>query len=317
MPKIAILLATHNRSHFLGETLDSIFGQTYINWECIIVDDHSEDYTPQLVSFYLEKDSRFSYYKKTVNYKKGLSGTRNQGLDLIENKDFKYIQFFDDDDIMHPQMLELKLLPFLKDPSLDLTICCYRKFDKIEMVEFDLELANDQSCKINATNLLKSFFLNKINLNSPGPLWKTEILNNHRFNENLFYAEEKEYYLRIFLKENLKYKPVEAILFWYRKHSEAITSSFYKEQRVKSDSMCLYSDIILNETLKHKDPPFFILKNYVALAVHSDREDYLKKIKDYFCSSLRWLRLKPYLLLFFYIFKFYEKKKNINSRSNR
>ena len=133
-PRITILLATYNRAHLIGETLDSIIAQTYSNWECIIVDDHSQDGTESVITHYLDADSRFLYYKKTSNYKAGLSGTRNYGLDLALERDAEFIQFFDDDDIMHPQKLELKIRPLINNPSLDLSICCYRKFHSTETI---------------------------------------------------------------------------------------------------------------------------------------------------------------------------------------
>ena len=232
--KVFILLSTYNRAHLIGHTLDSIVAQTYTNWKCLIVDDHSKDETEKVIAEYLEKDARFEYYKKTDKYKRGLSGTRNYGLDLVAERNAEFIQFFDDDDIMHPQKLELQINPLLKNKSFDLSICGYRKFHDIETVEFDLGKANDHSCNIRTRNLLKAFYLNQINLNSPGPLWKAEILTDYRFNEELYYAEERDFYLRIFLNEDLKYYPVEEILFWYRKHDKAITSNLYDDLEIKA-----------------------------------------------------------------------------------
>ena len=275
-PKIAILVATHNRSGLLGETLDSILNQTFKNWNCIIVDDYSQDYTEELVSFYLEKERRFSYFRKTGKYRRGLSGTRNYGMDLAKERNFDFIQFFDDDDIMHPRMLELKIRPFLQDSSLDLTICCYKKFHSGDDIKFDLVQTDDRYCNIRTKNLLRDFFVNRINLNSPGPLWKSEIIKKYRFQEDLQYGEERELYLRIFLKEDLKHKAVEYVLFWYRKHIDAITKDFFKDGKVKELSLQKSDDLFLNELFRQKKIPFFILKSLVNRAVKR-RDKYLQK----------------------------------------
>ena len=42
---VTIIIPTYNRYLLLGEALDSIINQTYTNWECIVVDDGSKDYT--------------------------------------------------------------------------------------------------------------------------------------------------------------------------------------------------------------------------------------------------------------------------------
>lgn len=236
-PLITIIIATYNRAHFIVDTLNSISNQTYLNWECIIIDEGSIDNTEQVVKNKCEIDSRFSYYKKDLSkYKKGLSGTRNCGLDVAERRKAKYVQLFDDDDIMHPKKIELQILPLLHDPDLDMTLCCYRKFHTVDTIEFDLNLADDNSCFIETNNLFDDFFYQKINLNSLGPIWKFETIKRFRFDEKLFWGEEREFYLRIFLTKKIKYQPVNYVLFWYRKHDLSITSNLYNNKKIKKES---------------------------------------------------------------------------------
>ena len=112
-PLVTIVLTTFNRAYLIEETLDSIIKQTYTNWKCIIIDDQSEDQTKKVVTQYIAKDSRFQFFEKGSDYVKGLSASRNMGMDLIEATDL--IQFFDDDDIMHPQKLEIQVNKFIKN----------------------------------------------------------------------------------------------------------------------------------------------------------------------------------------------------------
>ena len=297
--KVAILLATYNRSHFLSETLDSILNQTHRNWDCLIVDDHSEDYTEELVSFYLEKDRRFSYFKKTEKYKRGLSGTRNYGLDLAEQSGAEFIQFFDDDDIMHPRKLELQLEPFLLNSRTDMTLCQYRKFFHKSTIELDLDKADDGLCNIQTENLLKSFYLNELNLNSSGPVWKAKALGNRRFLEDLFFAEEKEYYLRVFYEENINYVPVRCVLFWYRKHDQAITSNLYNNPIIKLSSVKVFEKKFLNTVLQKKKAPYFLLKSYTVRSLKNGNLSDLTKISRYIKENYNPLELKVYMLLLY------------------
>jgi len=299
-PKVHILLATYNRSHLLPETLDSILNQTYTHWKCIIVDDNSEDNTSDVIREYQKRDSRFSYFLKREEYKKGLSGTRNYSLDIALEKGANFIQFFDDDDIMHPRKLELQINPLLQDETLDLSICCYRKFTDKNIIEFDLDRANDNSCNIKTNNLTKAFFTNQINLNSLGPLWRARKLKSYRFNEDLNYAEEGEFYSRIFLNEELKHYPVNEILFWYRKHPEALTSTFYKDSSVVSEALKLNKKLIFREVLRQPSAPFYLLKNYVRIGEKRNELSYLKGVKNYLLKKNRLFSIRN-LVLFLYL----------------
>ena len=300
-PKIFILLATYNRAHLISETLDSIKNQTYTNWECIIVDDYSQDETASVVKQYLEKDIRFSYYYKNAKYKKGLSGSRNYGIDIVFERNGEFIQFFDDDDIMHPQKLELQIDPLIKNNELDLTICCYRKFHSKNTIEFDLKKAYDGSCRIQTTDLLKSFFVNEIDINSPGPLWRSQILHKYRFNEELHYAEERDFYLRIFLNENINFQPIEKVLFWYRKHPEAITTYLYQDRKKTNLSYNLFYQSFLEEILKKKRAPYYIIGFYSITSVKQGNKVNIKKIIQYLVQENRLMNIS-YLEILIYLF---------------
>ncbi len=98
-------MATYNRAHLITETLRSIQAQTYTNFECSIIDDGGTDNTAEIIAPFLE-DTRFTFQKRPSTYGKGLPGCRNYGLDLAKGE---FVIFFDDDDIIHPQNLEIGL----------------------------------------------------------------------------------------------------------------------------------------------------------------------------------------------------------------
>jgi glycosyltransferase involved in cell wall biosynthesis len=51
-PKVSILIPLYNSEKYISETLDSVLAQTYTNWECIVVDDHSTDNFVKIVEEY-------------------------------------------------------------------------------------------------------------------------------------------------------------------------------------------------------------------------------------------------------------------------
>lgn len=266
-PIVTILLATFNREGLISETLDSILAQTYFNWECIIVDDYSTDSTKEIIDEYIKRDTRFSYYLKSTNYKQGLSGSRNYSLDIAKSRNAKFIQFFDDDDIMHPRKLELQIKPLIQDDSLGFTICKYRHYYGDENLQFELV---DEDCNIVSDNLFEDFFLGKMGINSLGQIWKADLILKYRFDENLLYAEERDLYLKIFLLEKPKYKNIDYVLFYYRKHLISNTKNRYDTKIIKIASFkqelnlfefvkenSLWNYFLLNEMSK-----IFIYKNY-------------------------------------------------------
>ena len=75
---ISIVIPTYNRAKVIPAALNSIVVQSYQEWECIVVDDFSEDDTESVVNSYVAKDNRFSYCKNERT--KGAPGARNTGL---------------------------------------------------------------------------------------------------------------------------------------------------------------------------------------------------------------------------------------------
>lgn len=97
----SIVIPTYNREALLPRALDGIIAQTYPNWECIVVDDHSNDNTMSLLKSYCESDSRIKVV--TNNHRKGAPGARNTGLDYAK---YDWVLFFDSDNYMHSNLLE-------------------------------------------------------------------------------------------------------------------------------------------------------------------------------------------------------------------
>jgi GalNAc5-diNAcBac-PP-undecaprenol beta-1,3-glucosyltransferase len=240
-PKITIILATYNRAHLIAETLLSIQNQTYENFECLITDDNSTDNTKEVVEAFCEMDCRFQYYLKPGNYPQGLSATRNFGLDLTKSKFAKYIQFFDDDDIMHPEKLQKQMQVFVKDPDAEIVNCKFQGFRGSLNIESHIYTG---TMNIESDNLATDFLLGEIRINSLGPIFRAELLKDIRFDTDFKYtAEEREFYLRLFFLKKPVYKAVNEFLFFYRHHAVSITSS--SKNRMEK----LGTHIYLNEKL--------------------------------------------------------------------
>ena len=71
---VSIIIATYNRAELLSETIISVIEQSYINWECIIVDDGSTNNTNEIVANFIQKDKRIRYFNRPKNIPKGPNG---------------------------------------------------------------------------------------------------------------------------------------------------------------------------------------------------------------------------------------------------
>lgn len=95
-PEVSIIIPTYNRADLIGSSLESLLLQTFGNWECIVIDDGSYDYTEELMSFYLQKDSRIQFRKREI-LPKGAAHCRNIGLSFALGK---FVIFLDSDDLL-------------------------------------------------------------------------------------------------------------------------------------------------------------------------------------------------------------------------
>ena len=55
-PIVSIIVPSYNQGQFLQDALDSVLAQTYANWECIVVNDGSEDNTKEVALSYCHHD---------------------------------------------------------------------------------------------------------------------------------------------------------------------------------------------------------------------------------------------------------------------
>lgn len=115
---ISIIIPVYKAEKYLHRCLDSIIGQTYTDWECILVDDGSPDGCPEICDNYLQRDSRFRVIHKK---NEGVSIARQTGLD---NAIGEYVIHVDPDDWIEPEMLN-DLYEKITLDNADVLICDY------------------------------------------------------------------------------------------------------------------------------------------------------------------------------------------------
>lgn len=98
-PTISIVMPTHNRSGLLRSATASVLAQSYAEWQLIIIDDGSEDDTPQVITELAASDDRITSVRTSGV---GPAGARNAGLGAVAGS---IVTFLDDDNLMMPHWL--------------------------------------------------------------------------------------------------------------------------------------------------------------------------------------------------------------------
>lgn len=106
-PRVSIIIPTYNRIHMLERSIESVFAQSYTDWELIIIDDASTDETQERMSRLAERERAVKYMRIPKIEGKGISEYLNIGLRKARGE---YIARIDDDDYWcHKDKLKMQV----------------------------------------------------------------------------------------------------------------------------------------------------------------------------------------------------------------
>jgi glycosyltransferase involved in cell wall biosynthesis len=287
-PLVSVVIPCFNYGHYLSEALDSLISQTYLNWECIVVDDGSIDNTKEVAAFYCSKDARITYIYQNNS---GVSVARNSG---IKHSKGEYILPLDADDIIAPEYLSkaVSILNIRAD---------------IKLVYCDAELFGDKNGPwhlpdFSFENLLKG------NMIFCSALFrKSDFVQTNGYNSAMRYRWEDWDFWISFLKDGGKVHKIPEVLFFYRikensrerninVDTKRITETYaalyknhydlYKKYNLLvSVSVILFNNNIqelprLIKSVLNQSLPFFEL-----LLVNKYHENESKKIADWYAQQ--------------------------------
>jgi glycosyltransferase involved in cell wall biosynthesis len=209
---VSIIIPTYNRTHLIVETLNSVLAQTYSNWECIIVDDHSTDNTQIVIKEFQESDSRFQFFVRPNSKNKGANSCRNYG---IEKSKGNYIVFLDSDDLLASNCLENRISHFMENTCYDMLVFSMGHFEVSDNCYID-EARSVVNLTIKET-IIEFVFGKKLPWNITRTIYKKEFLVNRIWlNEKMHNFQDDEFHIRIlgFLKP--RYRSIDKTDCYYR-----------------------------------------------------------------------------------------------------
>jgi|TARA_B100001971_G_C18247162_1_gene575195 glycosyltransferase involved in cell wall biosynthesis len=195
-----------NVGKYVEHSIKSVQGQTYNNWELIVVNDGSDDDTGDIIKKF--KDKRIIYYEQIH---KGASSARNLALSKIKGE---YFCFLDADDLMPNRSIQSRYEVFKKNSNINFVdgtvIYMNSKMNRIMKIykpKFKGEPYNE---------------LVKINSNCYfGNTWmiKRESDTDYIFNEELTHCEDLYFYINISKMREYSYTKDEVLHYRVRKDS--------------------------------------------------------------------------------------------------
>lgn len=99
-PPVSVVMSVFNGQSFLSEAVESVLGQTFPDFEFVIIDDGSTDRTAKILSDYAKRDSRVRIFPQQ---NKGRAESLNRGIELASGH---YVARMDADDVAMPNRLQ-------------------------------------------------------------------------------------------------------------------------------------------------------------------------------------------------------------------
>ena len=202
-PEVSVVIVCYNQAAYLPDAIQSVVGQTYRNFDVVLVDDGSTDNTAEIARGFREV-----HYMCQPN--RGLAAARNMGLKATSGR---YVVFLDADDRLLPNALESGLACFRGDSS------CGFVFGKFRNLFVDGSTLPPES---NCAQLSKDYYWHFLQRNLVGMnatvMYSREVLESvGGFNEQLRACEDYELYLRIARHWKVDQHP--AVVAEYRQHA--------------------------------------------------------------------------------------------------
>ena len=186
MTELSIIIPVYNAEKYLPACLDSVLGQSFGDFEVILVDDGSKDGSLVLINEWAQKDGRVKVFHKENG---GVSSARNYGLSKASGE---YICFVDSDDELPEGALE-KLMARTA-PGIDFVMGGYEMFDESGALTYSIEERVEST--LSREDAVKQMYKPDYYIYWGficSKLYKRSIIekNNLRFDEDIFFTEDR------------------------------------------------------------------------------------------------------------------------------
>ena len=261
MIRVSVIVPVYNAERYLERCVDSIFAQSFTDYELILVDDGSTDGSGKMCDDYARSNPQVRVFHQ-VN--QGVSAARQKGLDAASGE---YVIFADPDDWVEPTMLE-ELLEVAVSEHTDVVICDFLINNELE------ENYNCQSpVSLNVNSLFRQMLLGKLHGSTCNKLYRSSklIANKVSFPNGVNYCEDLWFNCEIMVKCNPRVAYLNKALY----HYDTFTNESSLSRKVKRKTLEDYKKFIsyainLLDEERDADVIYYLKYSYKRHAFRSD-----------------------------------------------
>ncbi len=190
MSLVSVIIPVYNRLEFIKEAIESVYAQTYKNFEIIVVNDGSSENVEEVLSQY--KDSvKYLFQKQS-----GVGAARNNG---IKHSRGELLAFLDDDDLFEPNKLEEQVKILENNPHLGFVFSDYYSFETKNASRKRLISTRLRNSK--RDDMAQNYFIHHDLPVSSFLVRRRSIEDIGLFNSKLKVIEDVDLWLRLFLHD--------------------------------------------------------------------------------------------------------------------
>ncbi len=215
MPAVSILLPARDEERYLPAALDSIFRQTFTDWELVAVDDGSRDTTPAILAAAVRSDPRVRLLRPSS---RGLTAALNAGLEACRAP---LIARMDADDISHPRRLETQVAFLTQNPGVGLVACDFRSFPRAALGTGMVAYERWQNSLASHEDILRDLFVESPFVHPSVMFRGEEVLSAGGYRDR-GWAEDYDLWLRL-AAAGTRFARLQRTLFFWRERPERAT----------------------------------------------------------------------------------------------
>ncbi|HIG56662.1 MAG TPA: glycosyltransferase [Candidatus Latescibacteria bacterium] len=235
-PRVSVLMPVYNAAETLVQTLESIAGQSFEDFEVVAVDDGSEDGSGKILRGWAEKDSRF---RVLLEEHRGIVEAPNRGLEECRGE---FVARMDADDKMHQQRLEKQVGMLAADEGLSVVSCLVETFPREDVGQGMIIYEEWLNGLVEGEDILREFFIESPIANPSAMMRRRELVELDGYQDR-GWPEDYDLWLR-YRAAGKCFAKVPEILHYWREHEQRAThtNSRYSVEnflRAKAHYLCV------------------------------------------------------------------------------